>query len=167
MALGINSDHAHAFPIREISQEISDIFNDEMTQCGLPRAHSWMLFKKKNRPTENVNQTHVDTVNEVARVSIVIPLSGYDGTYMYWCEGDHYIDQAPKIDNTMTYGIPIWSDSTKVNIAHREMIVSPTICRVDIPHDTVTGPAEIYRTVITARFEGNPSFEEVCEKLAG
>jgi hypothetical protein len=162
-----NNDRGHAFPILDIAPEIRDLFNDEMTDRGLPQSYSWMLFKKKNHTNEDVNQTHVDTVNEVARVSIVIPLSGYEDTYMYWCEGDHYIDQSPKIDNTMTYGRPIWNDYTKVNVVHREMIVSPTICRVEVPHDTVTRLDGSYRVVITARFEGNPSFEEVCEKLSG
>jgi hypothetical protein len=164
-ALEYTSDSTYVFAITDISQEISDLFNNEMTEKGLPNAYSWMLFKKKDLITEDVQRTHVDTVNEISRVSIVVPLDGYEETYMYWCEGEHHIIQSPKIDDTMTYGYPVWEDNSKVTVVHREYIFSPTICRVEIPHDTVTRLDGRYRTVITARFIGNPSFEEVCEKL--
>lgn len=148
------------YAITNISQEITDLFNAEMTEHGLPCVSGWLLFKKKSFTEENHRFTHVDGCD----VSVVLPLEGYEDTHMYWCDGDYQLSQIASGDN-IAYYIPVWSDNPSPEIVHREMIISPTICRVDLPHYTVTDMLGNYRIVITARFVGNPSFEEVCEKL--
>ena len=164
-ANNIDGDLWQSFPIDDFDQHIRDLFDAEMVERGVPKSYSWMIFKKKGYPLEDPATTHVDTVNEIARVSIVIPLMGCEETHMYWCEGEHTITQVPKHKEEMTYGVPVWEDISKVKIVHREFINSPTICRVDVPHNTVTRADDSYRIVITTRFQNNPTFEEVCEKL--
>ena len=148
------------FRITDVSPQISDLFNQEMIDRGLSCDIGFLVFKKRLCFVENPEFTHIDG----CAVSIVIPLEGYEGTHMYWCEGDFHLTS--KVSSSrVTYAVPIWADSANVKLAHREVIDSPTICRVDIPHDTVTRTDDIYRVVLTTRFAGDPSFEEVCEKL--
>ena len=159
-----NDTQVAVYIISDVPQEITDLFNNEMAERGLPNtSYLWMLFKKKWCYVEDHRLTHVDTLTNVCKVSIVLPIEGCEGTHMYWCEGDYTLSQTQ--DSACDYGIPIWADDTKVTVAHREFINSPTICRVDVPHDTISNTDHSYRIVITTRFVGHPSFDEVCEKL--
>lgn len=162
-----SGERYHVCELTDIPQEITDMFRDEMTERGLPDTVGWLMFKKRGLPEEHPDRTHVDSPDNTRHVSIVIPIEGCEDTHMYWCEGDYHFEHTIlDNDNYVSYSIPIWDDVAKVNVMHREKITSPTICRVDIPHDTVTRADDSYRVVVTTRFVGDPSFEEVCEKLS-
>lgn len=158
-------DQFHIFDIPNVSQEIVDMFASEMKERGLPLNIGWLMFKKRDwSPSSHPNFTHIDIdeTDDFYKVSIVIPIEGYQDTYMYWCEGEYHVD--PQTIGIVKYYVPIWKPGTKID-THRELIDSPTICRVDIPHSAVSSTDGSYRVVVTTRFLGNPSFEEVCEKL--
>lgn len=162
-AIEYSNDKFYVFEVTDVSDKINEMFRAEMEERGLPCHTSWLLFKKQGITEENHRYTHIDTINNVCEVSIVIPIIGCEGTHMYWCEGDYHVDQTEL--GQVTYGIPIWDNDATVTVAHREAIVSPTICRVNVPHETVSNLDGSYRIVVTTRFVGHPSFEEVCEKL--
>lgn len=160
-------DQFHIFGVPDVSQEISDLFTSEMVERGLPVNLGWLMFKKRNCPGESHTSTHVDSHDNSIKVSIVIPIDGCENTHMYWCEGDYKIETlCSELTNgtTALIGNVVWKPEDQVEF-HREVIDSPTICRVDIPHNTVTRADGSYRVVVTTRFLGKPSFEEVCEKL--
>lgn len=161
------SEPYHVHQLNDVSQEITDMFNSEMKERGLPEIVGWLMFKKYGFPNERPEGSHIDSPDNNIHVSIVIPIEGYEDTHMYWCGGDYHFKQDRlDYDKFVSYCHPVWDDTNDAIIVHREEITSPTICRVDIPHDTVTRSDGSYRVVVTTRFKGDPSFEEVCEKLS-
>jgi hypothetical protein len=162
-----STDKFDVFIVPDVSDDINETFRAEMEERGLPCHILWLLFKRQGITEEHYRHTHIDIIDNICKdpceVSMVIPIEGYEGTHMYWCEGDYHIKQN-ELDQ-ISYAVPIWADGANVVVSHRETIVSPTICRVNVPHEIVTNLDGSYRIMITARFWGNPSFEEVCEKL--
>lgn len=158
-----DGEQYHIFEISDIPEEIDDLFKNELAEKGLPANLNWLVFKKKDCFDESHNMTHVDTLS--TDVSIVIPIEGCENTYMYWCEGEYDLHQTSLDDSYFSYNIPIWTEGSTPTI-HREAILSPTICKVSVPHNTCSSHDGSYRVVVTTRLSVNLSFEEVCEKLS-
>lgn len=146
--------------------EIEAILAEEMQSYGLTPFPCWLVFKKRN--TFNQDHTgdmvHLDyTDNHVCNVSLVIPIEGYKDAPMIWYTGDYEVVHLSAED--VSYAIPAWKEGGQINV-HREDILGPTFCRVNIPHDTSSNEDGSYRSVVTIRFHGNPTFEEICEKFS-
>jgi len=140
--------------------EINSLIKNEMEQYGLDPYQSWLIFKRKNMCEFNYDDfdVHTDSVH----VSLVIPIEGYTNAPMIWVEGDY--DIVPKLnEENLKYAHIKWKG--KPTAIHKEDIVRPTLCRVDIPHIARSDIYSNYRTVATVRFKVDLEFEEICAKF--
>jgi len=65
-------------------------------------------------------------------------------------------------DGTGTYARPKWKSLPK--ITSRVEITEPMLTKVDVPHNVTSRLDGSYRTILSVRIEGNPTFEEVINK---
>lgn len=151
----LNTDESYVGGIT-IPVDLHKLFVDEMKAHGLIATTHWIIFKKRHK--YQLEAIHVDPTH----VSIILPIDGYEKAPMCWFIGDHEL--ISREYNRIPYHDVKWKNVTKVKV-HYQDINSPSICRVDIPHDTVSDSEGNYRTVATIRLENNPTFEEVCAKL--
>jgi len=138
--------------------------NSELTSYGLGKAWNFLCFKRKNFLIENLN-VHIDYSSESGLVhsSIVIPVEGCDNTSMYWATGEYDVEVFHLNDGAGTYARPKWKSMP--SISERVTIHNtPTLVKVDVPHNVTSRLDGSYRTILSVRIEGNPTFEEVINK---
>ena len=147
-----------------LPSDILTTLQDELATYGLPEILNCLVFKRKNFSRPLINFVHIDYCqdsNEIINASIILPISGCEGTYMYWVEGEYETKFAWYPVQTAFQKITWKSD---YNIIKETEITVPTLCRVNIPHDAYNGLNTEYRTIASIRFKGNPSFEEILQK---
>ena len=135
--------------------------NEFLSSELLPRVYNCILF---HRPGGVQQPIHNDCNNknppETISCAINIPLINCEDSYMEWFEGDYStkISEALGKDGiTRRYVDLDWNTPPKV--IDRIVIDAPYLVRVSVPHRvTITNKP---RSLITLRFEGNPSFETI------
>lgn len=145
---------------------LESLINNELQKYGLPKATRIIIVKRSKVESFDENNAHVDSFTQdpsmIHKVSVIIPIENCDKAPMYWYDGDYTVDLA-KTKTGHTYPKIIWNAKP---IFHRtEFITEPKICNIDMPHGADCPSDGSYRTVLTFRLEGNPSFKEVCEKV--
>ena len=146
-----------------VSEETLNMFNNEMTEYGLSAASNFLCFKRKYFFRETA-QVHIDTdsANETVHSSIVLPIEGCKDTYMYWIDGKY--DVVSKITPVGTsYVVLKWKSIPKF-VDRVEISNVPTLTKVSVPHDATSHRDGSYRTVLTIRLLGNPTFDEILQK---
>lgn len=152
---------AYKFP-----KSLRDDFKKEILSYNLPPPfEDVLILKRKNFITCEKKYFHIDShpnhYDESTKVSLIIPIIGYQNTAMHWANGDY-----KTTTERDKYGIKIkrieWAE--KFQIIETKEILEPTICRVDIPHHATSDSLGNYRVVGTIRFYSNPSIEEVISK---
>ena len=142
------------------------LLNSELEKYGLPKATRIIIVKRSNMETYDENSTHVDRFTQdpsiTHKVSIIIPIENCDKAPMYWYDGNYTVELS-KTKTGHTYPKIEWHD--KPSFYHTEFITEPKICNIDMPHGADCPADGSYRTVLTFRLEGNPSFDEVCKKV--
>jgi hypothetical protein len=158
-----------------ISDDVAEIFNKEMESYELPSLLHFIAFKRKNwivkdksNPTlEELRGLHVDysiKKQQSIKTSLVFPISGCEGTDMYFLGGDFEIVPDLTKDDKRTYGRIVWKE--KPFLLDRVCINdTPMLAKVDVPHDTDSKMDGSYRITLTAKLVGNPDITEVYEKL--
>jgi hypothetical protein len=153
-----------------ITAELVELFKQEMAEYGLPGAWNFLSFKRKNFVSENASGTHVDYskhFNSPVYTSLVIPVEGCENTHMYWMDGDYQLNQVATSTNSkeqnVAYGKIQWNESPTV-VDRVEINDSPMLAKASIPHSVTSRTDGSYRTILSVRFIGNPTFEEVLEK---
>jgi hypothetical protein len=146
---------------------LSSILNKELLEYNLPTFLNFLVFKRKNYFNET--KTHIDYNNllhQVVNASLIIPVEGYQDTYMYWMHGKFITEtnliQGSNTNNNVSYQTISWLEQPR--LLYKEEILEPTLCRVDIPHNVSSRKDGAYRTVVTIRLNGNPSFEEIIKR---
>jgi hypothetical protein len=148
-----------------LPSDILTTLQDELATYGLPEILNCVVFKRKNFPRPLINFAHIDYCQhsqEIINASIILPISGCEGTYMYWVDGEYETRISLAAGQTTAFQQLIWKSDYSI-IKETEITV-PTLCRVDIPHDAHNGLNTEYRTIASIRFKGNPSFEEILQK---
>ena len=150
-----------------ITQELSDIFRQEMSEYGLLGAWNFLSFKRRNFLTED-SPAHIDYSNDgPVYTSLIIPVEGCKDTHMYWLAGNYNLHQVITPTNSGTYntshGRIQWT-APPVVIDRVEINDSPMIASASIPHSVTSRSDGSYRTILSIRFQGNPTFDEVLEK---
>lgn len=148
--------------------------NRELVDCGLPVAEAFVAFKRKNFVYSDVNNPPVSEIRgmhldcnldrQILNVSLILPVSGCEDTYMYYAGGRFDTRFTFAADGKTIRAMIDWQEEPY--ILDRVMIDQhPVLSRVDIPHDAGSRPDGEYRTTFTIRLRGNPSFEEVYSKF--
>lgn len=148
----------------------------ELADYGLSPAKLWLAFKRRGyfgeRHVLNTSPSvHVDysqRTNELTHSSIVFPVSGCQGTYQYWVEGNYTLIDADEIDpNGMrtTRKICNWHEPGTVVDEKAYIETVPTLVRTDIPHCVVSKDDWSYRTIISIRLRDNEKFDDIVEKI--
>ena len=141
--------------------------NSELAEYGVPPVILTIVFKRKEFNIPRTDKVHIDLLDNKLRsechTSLIIPISGCENSYMYWYDGKRTKEKQviSKIAGEYNYHFATWDEEPVM--VHKEEITEPTLCRVDIPH-SVCSPSEDYRTIISFRFQGNPTFDEIVQK---
>jgi hypothetical protein len=160
-----NSDRVYIKPIT-ISDELTEVFNKEMVEYGLPHAWNFLCFKRKWYILESPNFTHVDhsfTLNESVHGSIVVPAEGCDNTSMYWYNGEYELEHMRVATGNSAYSILKWKSDAKF-LDRVEINKEPILTKVDVPHGATSRRDGSYRTILSIRLQGNPDFDEIIKK---
>jgi hypothetical protein len=163
----MNQFHSDMLYVKElpVSSALLNVFNQEMNEYDLAGAWNFLCFKRKYFFKEAATSVHVDTGagSDLSRVhsSIVIPVEGCEDTYMYWVDGKY--DVVPKTTSYGSYMSLEWKSNSTI-LDRIEISKEPTLTRVDIPHNVTSRKDGSYRTVLTVRLLGNPTFEEILQK---
>jgi hypothetical protein len=144
-----------------ISNDIRTMLDNELANYGItyPILH-FLCFKRKNKKNTQVHIDYSSSTDEI-HASLVIPVEGCAGTGMYWMSGQHKL-VTKKTDSGETYlsiqwlQVPILIDEVEINS-------EPMLCRVDVPHSAYSNDLGDYRTILSIRFVGNPSIEELVK----
>jgi hypothetical protein len=144
----------------QMDNSIVELFNKEMAEYGLPGAWNFLAFKRKNCLDKNP-RVHIDasSTGEI-HSSIVIPIEGCKDTHMYWMTGEY------TVYTETVNGSPYLKLNWKTEpIVHDQVEIydEPMLTRVDIPHNATSRLDGSYRTALTIRLLGNPSFDEIIK----
>jgi len=152
--------------------KISSILNLELAEYGLPKVRNLLCIKRKNFDISK-DHLHVDgnRIPETGQVgmihaSIIIPLDGCRNTCMFWMGGDYTLTAQIRIDEITNKAVPFWAInwySIPSLLDNVEIYDVPTITRVDVPHSANSNIDGTYRSVLTVRLEGNPTFDEIVK----
>ena len=157
-----NKNDIYAVGVK-VSKEIKNNLEEELISYGLPGISNFLAFKRKNYITPRLYTVHIDVdySDNFIHASIVLPIDGCAGTTMFWMEGQ-YKRTTHLLPDGDSYQLLDWKNKPKI-IAERE-IIEPTLCCVDVPHDALSNADGSYRTVLTIRLKGNPTFDEIIKK---
>jgi hypothetical protein len=147
-----------------VTDALIQAFAQEMAEYGLSGAWNFLCFKRKWYLTEG-KQVHIDfsvKLKESVHSSIILPLEGCDGTHMYWLNGDYELGPVEKANN-VPYATLNWKTSPQL-LDRVEISDVPMLAKVDIPHGVTSRMDGSYRTILSIRLLGNPTFEEVLQK---
>jgi len=155
-----------------LPDNLVDEINAWNANLGLPKLHYAVLFQKHNLFEKKNNSIHIDynaDYDDVAKCALNVPILNFENTTMSWWKGDYskkmlYANQScckddkPNGDIKIPYLDLQWNSEPELEYTY-EIENIPHICKINIPH-SVTAP-EQFRVVLSMRFEGNPSFEEI------
>ena len=145
-----------------LSEPNLNIVNSEFNSKGISNIFQPLIFKKSIVEV-GPQHCHIDHYEgQRYHASIVIPVIGCRNTYQYWYDGEY--DATVEFDEItkVTFLSTAWKRAELIDKAY--IFGSPMLCRTDIPHGAVSNGRE-YRVTCTIRFEGNETYEELCEKL--
>lgn len=140
--------------------------NSELNGYGLGDAWNFLCFKRRDFLNENLI-VHVDYSNEsnVVHSSIVFPVEGCEDTHMYWVDGSYDIRVLNLEDNSGVFARPMWK-TAPITTTRVEISQMPMLIKVDVPHSATSRADGSYRTILSVRIKGNPTFEEVLAKIS-
>jgi len=147
-----------------LTPELTNIFNLEMAEYGLPDVWNFLAFKRKNFFSETPS-VHIDysvQMQKHVHSSIVLPLMGCEDTSMYWMDGIYVLEEK-NITGSTNYMHLKWKQPPKF-IDRVEISKEPFLTKVDVPHSVTSRKDGSYRTVLTIRLQGNPTFDEIIKK---
>lgn len=151
-----DGEKLYMFPLtRVVPRDILEEVNAGLVAQGLPKVFNLLGFKRKNLEFEGIHRDSSE--EELIHCSVVIPVNGCEGSCMFWMDGDFREELEYK--HNVPYKIVKWNSMPTA--FHKHEIVQPTLCKVDIPHSARGNPNGGYRTIISLRFMGNPTMEQV------
>jgi len=140
--------------IHEFPDCIRRILNAELTSKNLPILEgNFSTIRTKKQP----GTIHSDGG---FHVGLNIPIFGTRGSSMLWFDGD-YIEFFQETQKTVVTVLK-WNSQPKM-IGELELLESH-LMRVDVPHNVYPNPNSD-RAILSIRFEGNPTWEEILERI--
>jgi hypothetical protein len=146
----------------EMPTDLLNLLNQELNEYGIAGAWNFLCFKRKNFFTKTLS-VHKDysLCDGEVHSSIVLPIEGCAGTYMYWLDGKYVTER--KIVAESHYLSVIWKELPH-DVGQVEINHEPMLTRVDVPHGVVSRKDGSYRTILSIRLLDNPDFDEIIEK---
>lgn len=146
----------------ELTQSAVDSINNTLTKHNLPEMHNILAFARFNRKG-SYGTLHIDENDAtVFKSSIIFPLEGCENAFMYWAIGSYKSNMTTHPLNGTKYSLLTWNSD--VVVLDELEITTPTVVRVDIPHDAYTNN-EWLRIVFSIRLRENLSIEEIMERF--
>jgi len=137
-----------------------NVINTELNSHGISDIEYCRIYLW---PRNSVQLPHVDGVNTILHCAINIPLHGGDKSIFQWLGGEF---EAKSIDlkrvNQKAFSI-VWK-SDKYVAASVELKDGCYLIRIDQPHQAIAS-ADSDRWLFTMRVKGNPTFEELYDRL--
>jgi hypothetical protein len=131
--------------------KLLELINDELTSKGYPTIYYCLSYIRGPGDVQNV---HVDGHEYIIKAALNIPVSGTEQSFHTWLAADFTLEK------DMIYYTPQWKQNV-VAIENLELL-RPAFVRVDQPHFAQSNKTDP-RWIITIRFNGNPSIEELIE----
>lgn len=138
------------------------IINEILQPLRFPPAITAILF---SRPAGIEQPIHVDCTADddltLVNAALNIPLANADSSAMNWYTGEYTIIGKEAVGRDgikRKYAQVNWNDAP--SILDRTYMQAPTLVRVSIPHNV--SRSERHREILTVRFAGNPTFDELC-----
>lgn len=146
--------------LEDIDPDIKNSLNNDLKQYDLELEHFLIFFRLPGRPIV----THIDTISgEICNASFVFPLALKDHYTVYWQDGNYELIKITDTDQTkVDYYVLDWKEPPVTCL--EEHISDPIIVKTDVPHGVYANDNKML--LVTARFIGNPSFDELCQKLS-
>lgn len=143
-----------------LPDELLTTVNAELNSYNIPDIEYCRIYLW---PKRGIQKPHVDGSGIVLHCSINIPLHGGENSTFRWLGGDYTLTPIDLVEtNQKAYAIK-WQ-STPAIIESVELVNGCYLIRIDQPHQAIAS-ADSDRWVFTMRFKGNPTFEELYDKL--
>ena len=140
-----------------IPQDLLNAINSELNSKGIP---DLLYAKSYVRRKNHAQGIHIDGLNFPLHCAINIPLMGSEGSKFCYYTGSYKMiptnERGLKFYALKWDGEPILEDELE--------LTSPHLVRVDRPHCAMASSTE-NRWIFTMRFRGNPTFEELYQKI--
>jgi hypothetical protein len=144
-----------------LPDKLLKIINDELSSYNMSsieycRVYLW--------PKGSIQTVHVDGSDKVLHCAINIPLYGGENSKFQWFGGNFKLAPVTlRHTNQQAYYIN-WMSTPSI-IESIEMSNGCYLVKIDQPHRAIMS-ADSDRWVFTMRFKGNPTFEELYDKLS-
>jgi hypothetical protein len=143
-------------PIDGLKHEI----NAELEKHDLRIEHILLFYRPASTPIDSHVDLFVD--GTVCKSSLVLPWICKDGYSVYWEQGNFDLSRvSPDGHDDVEYFEMDWKSNPEV--CYQTKIHTPVVVKTDIPHGVYSLDSKLL--LATIRFEGNPSFDELCTKL--
>lgn len=143
-----------------LPDELLKIINDELSSYDVSgieycRVYLW--------PRGSVQTIHVDGFDSVLHCAINIPLRGGENSKFQWFGGNFKLSPVTLRHTNQKANYIKW-ESTPYITESIEIKDGCYLIRIDQPHQAIAS-ADSDRWLFTMRFKGNPTFEELYDKL--
>lgn len=143
-------------PIDNIKEQI----DTELEKYDLRIEYILLFYRPPSTPIDSHIDSFVD--GTVCKSSLVLPWVCKDGYSVYWEQGDFDLSRiSPDGYDDIEYFKLNWKSGP--DICYQAKIHTPVVVKTDIPHGVYSLDSKLL--LATIRFEGNPSFEDLCKKL--
>ena len=141
-----------------LPDELLTLLNTELASRGVPEL---LYIQSYCRQAHHRQSIHIDGVNgRNIDNAVNIPLLGCKNSRHVYYTGDY--TTIPKTVNGLTFSDILWQSTPRV--ADILYLDRPHLVRVNQPHSAQGNGVE-QRWVLTMRFQGNPSYEDLCTRL--
>lgn len=148
-----------------LPKDLLDTINSELASYGVPKILYCQSYLRAKNTTQGI---HIDGVSYKWHAGINIPVQNTKNTKFSWYGGNYTTELKTQDTGSITGKAPITffeilSNEPLEEVASIELDQAYLV-RVDEPHNASNTTDET-RWIFTMRFEGNPTFEELYEKL--
>ncbi len=148
----------------QLPKDLLDKVNSELASYGVPEILYCQSYLRAKGTTQGI---HIDGVGFQWHAAINMPIQNTKGSKFTWYDGTYRIEQKTQDTGAMGGKAPI----TFFEIVDRNLTEATSIeldqaylIRVDAPHNAQASETG-NRWIFTMRFKGNPTFEELYDKL--
>jgi len=148
-----------------LPKELLQTINDELASYGVPELLYCQSYIRAKGTTQGI---HVDGVDYLWHAAINLPIQNTQDTKFTWYHGEYTIEQKTQETGAISGTAPITffklTDVKSLYPAASIELDQACLVRVDEPHNAESN-FDGYRWIFTMRFKGNPTFEELYDKL--
>jgi hypothetical protein len=134
--------------------------NTELNSYGIPDIEYCRIYLW---PKNSIQIPHVDGTDVITHCAINIPLHGGKNSKFQWLGGEFDLKLVDIVTTTQKAYAVKWRSLLKV-IDSVELIDGCYLIRIDQPHQAIASPNSD-RWVFTMRFKGNPTFEDLYDRV--